>query len=491
MDKPTRELHGHDTQAGGESTAHQRHTGHESHAAHHAAIHSVHHAAVGGAAPPAADASAAAAVAGPAPRAAVYTCPMHPQIRQPAPGNCPICGMALEPEQPALDDGPSPELVDFTRRFWWTLPLTVVVVVLAMASHRFGWIEPRLQNWVEMLLAAPVVWWAGWPFFVRWAQSLRNASPNMWTLIGTGVGIAFLYSAVATVAPGRFPASFVVDGRVAVYFEAAVVIVSLTLLGQMLELRARSATSAAIKALLGMAPKTARRLREDDSEEDVALAHVHVGDRLRVRPGEKVPVDGIVLDGRSSVDESMLTGEPVPVEKQPGDRLVGATLNGNGALVMRAEKVGAETVLAQIVQMVAQAARSRAPMQRMADQVSYWFVLTVALAAVATFVVWGLFGPEPSWVYGTIDRGADHRLPLRARPGNADVSDGGHRPRRAVWRAVQGCRSDRAPAPDRYADRRQDRHADGWQAGISARDRGDRLQRGRSAASGGQPRCGL
>jgi Cu+-exporting ATPase len=332
---------------------------------------------------------------------------MHPQVRQPTPGHCPICGMALEPEQPALDDGPNPELVDFTRRFWWTLPLSAAVVVLAMAGHRLGWIAPHLQNWVEMVLSAPVVWWAGWPFFVRWAQSLRNASPNMWTLIGTGVGIAFVYSAVATVAPAIFPASFVVDGRVAVYFEAAVVIVSLTLLGQLLELRARSATSAAIKALLGLAPKTARRLPAegdaDGTEEDIPLAHVHVGDRLRVRPGEKVPVDGVVLEGRSSVDESMLTGEPVPVEKAPGERLIGATINRNGALVMRAEKIGADTVLSQIVQMVAQAARSRAPMQRMADQASYWFVLAVAAVAVLTFVVWGLVGPEPSWVYGTIN----------------------------------------------------------------------------------------
>ena len=389
MDKPTGHTHDHGEPADGATTASPRHAGHEPHAAQHAARRDAHPTAAGSDQP--------------APRAAVYTCPMHQQVRQPAPGNCPICGMALEPEQPALDDGPNPELADFTRRFAWTLPLTVAVVLLAMAGHRLGWIDPRVQNWVEMLLAAPVVWWAGWPFFERWAQSLRNASPNMWTLIGTGVGIAFLYSAVATVAPGRFPASFVVDGRVSVYFEAAVVIVSLTLLGQLLELRARSATSAAIKALLGMAPKIARRLRDDGSEEDIPLAQVHLGDRLRVRPGEKVPVDGVVLGGRSSVDESMLTGEPVPVEKQPGERLIGATINGNGAMVMRAEKVGAETVLAQIVQMVAQAARSRAPMQRMADQVSYWFVIAVALIAVATFVVWGLFGPEPSWVYGIIN----------------------------------------------------------------------------------------
>ncbi|MBK9245209.1 MAG: copper-translocating P-type ATPase [Burkholderiales bacterium] len=333
----------------------------------------------------------------------MYTCPMHPQIRQPQPGNCPICGMALEPELPSLDEGPNPELVDFTRRFWLTLPLTAIVTVLAMVGHRLQWFAPATQSWIELALAAPVVWWAGWPFFVRWRQSLVNRSPNMWTLIGTGVGIAYVYSAVATIAPQLFPASFVEHGRIAVYFEAAVVIVSLTLLGQVLELRARSATTAAIKALLGLAPKTARRLRDDGTEEDIPLAHVHVGDRLRVRPGEKVPVDGVVLDGRSSIDESMLTGEPIPVEKQPGERVIGATINGTGSLIMRAEKVGAETVLAQIVQMVAAAQRSRAPLQRMADAVSYWFVLAVGAIALATFFAWGLFGPEPSWVYGTIN----------------------------------------------------------------------------------------
>jgi Cu+-exporting ATPase len=337
------------------------------------------------------------------PPAAEYTCPMHPQIRRSQPGNCPICGMALEPVMPSLDEEESPELVDFRRRFWWTLPLTVIVTALAMAGHRQQWLAPGTQSGVELVLSAPVVWWAAWPFFVRWRQSLANRSPNMWTLIGTGVGIAWLYSAVATLAPQVFPASFMEHGRIGVYFEAAAVIVSLTLLGQLLELRARSATSAAIKALLGLAPKTARRLRDDGTEEDVPLAHVHVGDRLRVRPGEKVPIDGVVLDGRSSVDESMLTGESIPVEKTAGERLIGATINGTGSLIMRAEKIGAETVLAQIVQMVAAAQRSRAPLQRMADAVSYWFVLAVAAIALAAFFVWGLFGPEPSWVYGTIN----------------------------------------------------------------------------------------
>jgi Cu+-exporting ATPase len=333
----------------------------------------------------------------------VYTCPMHPQIRQPQPGNCPICGMALEPEVPAIEEGPSPELADFTRRFWRTLPLTAIVTLLAMFGNRLQWFEPGTQSWIELALAAPVVWWAGWPFFVRWRQSLVNRSPNMWTLIGTGVAIAYLYSAAATIAPQFFPASFVEHGRIAVYFEAAVVIVSLTLLGQVLELRARSATTAAIRALLGLAPKTARRLRDDGTEEDIPLAHVHVGDRLRVRPGEKVPVDGVVLDGRSSIDESMLTGEPIPVEKQRGERVIGATINRAGSLIMRAEKVGAETVLAQIVQMVAAAQRSRAPLQRMADAVSFWFVLAVGAIGLATLLAWGLFGPEPSWVYGTIN----------------------------------------------------------------------------------------
>jgi Cu+-exporting ATPase len=328
---------------------------------------------------------------------------MHPEIVRDEPGACPICGMALEPMMPTLDDGPTPEYVDFAHRFWRSLPLTVIVAVLAMGGHRWHLLDVTVRPWVELLLAGPVVWWAGWPFFARWWQSLVNRSPNMWTLIGTGVGVAFLYSAVATIAPQAFPASFAVGGSVAVYFEAAVVIVSLTLLGQLLELRARSQTSAAIKALLGLAPKTARRLREDGSEEDVEVSQVHVGDRLRVRPGEKVPVDGQVLEGRSNLDESMLTGEPVPVEKTAGSKVIGATLNGNGSLVIRAEKVGSDTVLSQIVQLVAAAQRSRAPLQRMADQVSFWFVLVVGAIALATFFAWGLFGPAPSWVYGTVN----------------------------------------------------------------------------------------
>lgn len=334
---------------------------------------------------------------------AIYTCPMHPEIRQDHPGDCPKCGMTLEPLMPDLDDDDNPELRDFQRRFWWTLPLTGVVFVLAMFGHRLQWFAMGTQSWIELVLSVPIVLWAGWPFFVRGAQSVVNRSPNMWTLIGLGTGAAFVYSVVATVAPQVFPDSFISMGRVAVYFEAAAVIISLTLLGQVLELKARSQTSAAIRSLLGLAPKTARRIREDGTEEDVPLTHVHVGDLLRVRPGEKVPVDGEVTEGGSSIDESMLTGEPMPVTKRVGDKVIGATLNTSGALVMRSERVGASTMLSQIVQMVAQAQRSRAPMQRMADVVAGYFVLVVVGIAVLTFFVWGLFGPEPSWVFGLIN----------------------------------------------------------------------------------------
>ena len=359
----------------------------------------------GAAAPgPAAVAPAAAAPsAAPVVSASMYTCPMHPEVRQDHPGACPKCGMALEPEMPALDEGENPELVDFRRRFIWTLPLTVVVTVLAMTGHRLQWFEMGTQSWIELVLSLPIVLWAGWPFFERGVSSVRKRSPNMWTLIGLGTSAAFIYSVVATLAPGLFPDSFVSMGRVAVYFEAAAVIISLTLLGQILELKARSQTSAAIKSLLGLAPKTARRINTDGAEEDVPITHLHVGDLLRVRPGEKVPVDGVVTDGGSAVDESMLTGEPMPVSKRIGDKLIGATLNTSGALVMRSEKVGSQTVLAGIVQMVVQAQRSRAPMQRMADQVAGYFVVTVVAVALLTLLAWGLFGPQPSWVYGLIN----------------------------------------------------------------------------------------
>jgi Cu+-exporting ATPase len=333
----------------------------------------------------------------------IYTCPMHPEIRQDHPGQCPKCGMTLEPVLPTLEDEHAPELADFTRRFWWTLPFTVVVAVLAMAGHRLALFEGQTQNGVELLLTLPVALWAGWPFYVRAVQSVLNRSPNMWTLIGLGTSVAFVYSVVATAAPQVFPAAFVIDGRVAVYFEAAAVIISLTLFGQILELKARSQTSAAIKSLLGLAPKTARRIEPDGSEQDVPLASVHVGDLLRVRPGEKVPVDGVVVEGSSVIDESMLTGEPLPVSKRVGDKLIGATMNTSGALVMRSELVGAATMLSQIVRMVAQAQRSRAPMQRMADAVAAYFVVAVVAVAVLTFLVWGWFGPEPSWVFGLIN----------------------------------------------------------------------------------------
>jgi Cu+-exporting ATPase len=332
-----------------------------------------------------------------------YTCPMHPEVRQIGPGTCPKCGMTLEPVQPELEGGDNPELLDFRRRFWWTLPLTVIVTVIAMSGGLFDPLLGSSRPWVELTLATPVVLWSGWPFFVRGVQSVVNRSPNMWTLIGLGTGAAYVYSVVATGWPDAFPPSFRVDGQVAVYFEAAAVIISLTLFGQVLELKARSETGAAIKALLGLAPKTARRIREDGGEEDIPLTHVHPGDHLRVRPGEKVPVDGAVLEGSSAVDESMLTGEPIPVTKSPGDKLIGATLNSSGALVMLAEKIGSQTVLAQIVQMVAQAQRSRAPMQRMADIVAGYFVVGVVGIALLTLFGWGLFGPQPSWAYGVIN----------------------------------------------------------------------------------------
>ena len=335
---------------------------------------------------------------------ATYTCPMHPEIRQQGPGTCPKCGMALEPEMPSLEQGEDPELIDFRRRFWRTLPLSAATMVLAMAGHvLFPRLGGQARSLLELVFATPVVLWAGWPLIVRGFDSVRTRNPNMWTLIGLGVVAAFAYSVVATLAPQVFPPGFEAHGRVAVYYEAAAVIVSLTLMGQLLELRARSQTSAAIRSLLALAPKRARRLRDDGGEDDIELAHVHVGDRLRVRPGEHVPVDGEVLEGASSVDESMLSGESMPVEKAPGSAVVGGTLNGSGALVMRAKKVGSGTVLAQIVAMVAQAQRSRAPMQRMADRVAGVFVLVVVAVALATFAAWWTLGPEPRGLYALLN----------------------------------------------------------------------------------------
>ncbi|MDD2162171.1 heavy metal translocating P-type ATPase [Pseudomonas sp. GLN_6] len=334
---------------------------------------------------------------------AEYTCPMHPEIRQPKPGNCPICGMTLEAVIPELEEEENSELKDFSRRFWWTLPLTIIVTVLAMAGHSLTLFHGATQNWVELALATPVTLWGGWVFFARGIDSVRHRSPNMWTLIGLGTAAAYLYSVAATLAPQLFPQAFFQDGRIGVYFEAAAVIISLTLLGQMLELKARSQTSAAIKSLLGLAPKTARRINPDGQEEDIPLTHVHLGDHLRVRPGEKVPVDGTVLEGESAVDEAMLTGEPLPVTKRVGDTLIGATMNTHGSLVMQAQKVGADTMLSQIVQMVARAQRSKAPMQRMADAVAGYFVLGVIAIAILTFFGWGFFGPESGWVFGLIN----------------------------------------------------------------------------------------
>ncbi len=338
-----------------------------------------------------------------------YTCPMHPEIVRPSPGSCPICGMALEPRSPAAEEEENAELVDMRRRFRVSLALSVPLVLVAMGDllpgrPLEGLASPRALSFVELVLATPVVLWGGWPFFVRAWQSLVHRALNMFTLIGLGVGVAYLYSLVATFAPGLFPASFRgTGGQVGTYFEAAAVIVTLVLLGQVLELKARSRTGAAIRALLGLAPKTARRLKEDGSEEDVPLDFVQPGDRLRVRPGEKVPVDGVVLEGSSAVDESMVTGEPIPVEKGPGDRVVGATVNGTGSLVMRAEKVGAETLLARIVQMVAEAQRSRAPIQKLADVVAGWFVPAVVGVAVLTFVVWAVAGPSPRMAHALVN----------------------------------------------------------------------------------------
>ncbi|MDP2142487.1 MAG: copper-translocating P-type ATPase [Gammaproteobacteria bacterium] len=338
---------------------------------------------------------------------AIYICPMHPEVRQPGPGSCPICGMALEPEQITGEDaGPSTELIDMTRRFWIGLVLTIPVLILEMGGHLFGLdhlIRPQLSNWVQMGFATPVILWAGWPFFVRGWESLLSRNLNMFTLISLGTGVALLYSLAATFVPGAFPQAFrQADGSVAVYFEAGAVIIVLVLLGQILELRAREQTSGAIRALLNLAPTTARRIDEHGGELDVALDQVVVGDRLRVRPGDKVPLDGQLLEGGSHVDESMVTGEPMAVTKKVGDHVIGGTINQQGSFVMRADKVGRDTMLAQIVQMVAGAQRSRAPIQGLADKVAGRFVPVVVLIAIASFVGWSLLGPVPAMAYGLI-----------------------------------------------------------------------------------------
>ena len=342
----------------------------------------------------------------PAPAGTIYTCPMHPQIRQVGPGACPICGMALEPETVTADSGPNAELIDMTRRLWIGLILAVPVIALEMGGHLTNlhmWLPAETSNWIQLVLATPVVLWAGWPFFERAWASLVSRNLNMFTLIAMGTGVAWTYSVVATVAPGLFPPAFRgADGAVAIYFEAAAAITVLVLLGQVLELRAREQTGGAIRALLDLAPKTARRIRADNADEEIGLDAVAVGDRLRVRPGEKVPVDGELVEGRSSVDESMVTGESMPVVKAAGARLIGGTINGTGSFVMRADKVGSDTMLAQIVQMVAQAQRSRAPIQRLADQVSGWFVPLVIAIALLAFAVWSIWGPEPRFTYGLV-----------------------------------------------------------------------------------------
>ena len=336
----------------------------------------------------------------------IYTCPMHPEIRQQGPGSCPICGMALEPLAVAADQKPNPELIDMTRRFWIGLALAVPVAALEMGGHLTGLIMilgQQFSNWVQFVLATPVVLWAGWPFFVRGWQSLLTRNLNMFTLIAMGTGVAWVYSVVATFAPDIFPTAFrQMDGSVAVYFEAAAVITVLVLLGQVLELRAREQTSGAIKALLGLAPKTARRVGADGNDEEVALDLIGVGDLLRVRPGEKVPVDGEIIEGHSSLDESLVTGESMPVSKDVGAKVIGGTINASGSFVMRAERIGSETMLARIVQMVANAQRSRAPIQRLADQVSGWFVPLVIAVALMAFVAWAVWGPEPRYAFGLV-----------------------------------------------------------------------------------------
>ena len=340
------------------------------------------------------------------PEGAIYTCPMHPQIRQVGPGFCPICGMALEPVLATAETGRNPELLDMTRRFWISTVLALPVVALEMGFHLIGlahYLSQTTSNWLQMVSASPVVLWGGWPFFVRGWKSIVSRNLNMFTLIAMGTGVAWVYSVVATLTPQIFPQAFRIgDGAVAVYFEAAAVITVLVLLGQVLELRARETTSGAIRALLDLAPKTARRIRNDGTEEEVPLDQVRVGDRLRVRPGEKVPIDGVVLEGRSAVDESMVTGESMPVTKEVGANVIGGTINQSGALIIEAKKVGRDTMLSQIVQLVAEAQRSRAPIQRMADQVSGWFVPAVIVVALMAFAAWAIWGPEPRFSYGLV-----------------------------------------------------------------------------------------
>ena len=343
------------------------------------------------------------------PEGTIYTCPMHPEIRQEGPGSCPICGMALEPETFSLDDGPDPELVDMSRRFWVSLVFTIPLFIYAMGDLIPGQpfselVEPAIAQWIQLILATPVVLWGAWPFFTRGIQSVRTMNLNMFTLIGLGVAIAYAFSVVATIAPHIFPPGFHdADGRVGVYFEAAAVITTLVLLGQVLELKARGATSSALKALLELAPPTALKLMPDGSEREVSLDEVATGDRLRVRPGDKIAVDGRIVEGSSSIDESMISGEPLPVAKAAGDEVTGGTVNQTGGFVMIAERVGKDTMLSKIVQMVAEAQRSRAPIQRLADLVAGWFVPIVIVIAILTFIAWSIWGPEPAFAYGLVN----------------------------------------------------------------------------------------
>ncbi len=337
-----------------------------------------------------------------------YTCPMHPEVRQIGPGSCPICGMALEPVEASLEEEPNHELIDMSRRFWWSLALTAPILAFMVSELLPGQplqhaVSPRVATWIQFVLATPVVLWGGWPFFVRGWASLVSRHLNMFTLIGLGVGAAYLFSVVATLAPGIFPDSFRMHGQVGVYFEPAAVIVVLVLLGQVLELRARSRTSGAIRGLLGLAPKTARKIESNGTEHDIPLEHVHVGDRLRVRPGERIPVDGLVIEGTTAVDESMVTGEPIPAEKTRDSIVTGGTVNSTGTIVIEARRVGKDTLLAQIVRMVTEAQRSRAPIQRLADTVSAWFVPAVIAAAIVTFIVWATVGPQPRLAYALVN----------------------------------------------------------------------------------------
>ncbi len=417
------------------------------------------------------------------PKGTKYTCPMHPEIVRDEPGDCPKCGMALEPMGvPAADEGPNPELVDFTRRMWVGAVLTVPLLVLTMGPYvGLGFVRDifgeRATLWIEFALGTPVILWSGWPFFVRGVKSVINRSLNMFTLIAMGVGAAYLFSVVAVLAPEIFPAGFRdAEGNVGVYFEAGAVIVVLVLLGQVMELRARERTGSAIRALLDLAAKTARVIRPDGREEEIPLEDVKVGDRLRVRPGDKVPVDGVVVEGRSSIDELMISGEPVPVEKVSGDTVTGATINGTGSLVMEAQRVGADTMLSQIVEMVANAQRSRAPIQKFADSVAGLFVPAVIGVAILAFIAWAIWGPAPALAYALGIGGGrpDHRVSLRAGAGDADVDHDRDGPGRPGRRADQERRSPGAFRQGRHADRRQDRHAHRRQAEACRRPAGDR-----------------